>query len=401
MKKIYSLLSLIFTLCFSFGLQAKTKVACIGNSITYGYLLPDREVNAYPFQLQRMLGDDYEVGNFGNSGATLLRHGHKPYNSLPDFRQALDFKPDIAVIHLGINDTDPRNWPHYNNEFVRDYLAIIDSLRAVNPNVRILIAQLTPIRAGHVRYKTGTLDWWKKIQEAIRDVAAISEVELIDFNTLYRDRQNVIFDNLHPNVEGATMMADAVLKAISGDFGGLQLPEVYQSGMVLQRNRPLTFRGQANANAPISLTLDNRTYTTRADNLGRWEITTAPIVTGPTYTLTVTDGDSTLTLTDILVGEVWLASGQSNMEFYLKNAVGGKEAIAEANDSQLRLFDMKEIIHTDATLWPDSMCEKIDRLEHYKPATWLPATPENVENFSAIAYLYGKELRDSLGVPVA
>ncbi|MCM1309976.1 MAG: cyclically-permuted mutarotase family protein [Bacteroides sp.] len=399
-RKLFSLLSLIFSLCFSFGLQAKTKVACIGNSITYGYLLPDREVNAYPFQLQRMLGDDYEVGNFGNSGSTLLRHGHKPYNKLQEFRDALAFKPDIAVIHLGVNDTDPRDWPHYNDEFIRDYLAIIDSLRAANPDVRILIAEITPIRAGHYRFKAGTRDWRLKIQDAIRTVAAISGAELIDFNSLYRDRQNIIFDNIHPNAEGATIMADAVLKAISGNYGGLQLPEVYQSGMVLQRNRPLTFRGQANAHARISLTLDNRTYTTRANNLGKWEITTAPIVTGPEYTLTVSDGDTTLTLTNILAGEVWLASGQSNMEFRLRNAVGGKETIAAGNDPQLRLYDMKECIRTDKVLWPDSLLDKIDRLEHYKPAQWLPATPENVENFSAIAYYFGKELRDSLGVPV-
>ena len=57
----------------------KIKVACIGNSVTYGYLLPEREINAYPSQLQKMLGDEYEVGNFGKSGATLLNKGHRPY----------------------------------------------------------------------------------------------------------------------------------------------------------------------------------------------------------------------------------------------------------------------------------------------------------------------------------
>ncbi|MDE6166312.1 MAG: sialate O-acetylesterase, partial [Muribaculaceae bacterium] len=102
----------------------KIKVACIGNSITYGYLLPDREQNAYPFRLAGLLGDRYEVGNFGYSGATLLRKGHRPYHLLSEFRQALDFRPDIAVIHLGVNDTDPRDWPHYNSEFAGDYMAI-------------------------------------------------------------------------------------------------------------------------------------------------------------------------------------------------------------------------------------------------------------------------------------
>lgn len=398
----FSLLSILSLLVSLSGLtvQAKTKVACIGNSITYGYLLPDREVNAYPFQLQRLLGDDYEVGNFGHSGSTLLRRGHNPYHRLPEFKAALGFRPDIAVVHLGVNDTDPRNWPNYSDEFVGDYLAIIDSLRGVNPGMRILIAELSPLRAGHNRFKTGVRDWRLEIQKRIRTVAEIAGVELIDFDAPLRDRQNLIFDNVHPNAEGAGIMAEAVRGALTGDYGGLRLPEIYQSGMVLQRNRPLTFRGNADAHAPITLTLDNRTYHTAANNLGQWQITTAPIVTGPAYTLTVTDGERTLALTDILAGEVWLASGQSNMEFYLRNAVGGREAAAAAGDSLLRIYDMKEIARTDTDLWADSICAKMDRLEHYKATKWLPATPQTVEHLSAIAYFFGKELRDSLKVPV-
>ena len=73
---------------------------------------------SYPAQLQALLGDRYEVGNFGKSGATLLRHGHRPYFEQEEFRQAMDFAGDIVVIHLGINDTDPRNWPHFQDEFV-------------------------------------------------------------------------------------------------------------------------------------------------------------------------------------------------------------------------------------------------------------------------------------------
>ncbi|MBR4963509.1 MAG: sialate O-acetylesterase, partial [Muribaculaceae bacterium] len=83
----------------------KIKVACIGNSVTYGYLLPDREKNAYPFQLQEMLGEDYEVGNFGKSGATLLNKGHRPYTQQQEFKDAMAFGGDITVIHLGLNDT--------------------------------------------------------------------------------------------------------------------------------------------------------------------------------------------------------------------------------------------------------------------------------------------------------
>ena len=110
-------------LCYSFCTEKKSKFACVGNSITYGYTLPDRETNAYPAKLQKMLGDDYVVGNFGKSGATLLNKGHRPYMQQEEYHKAIDFAGDIVVIHLGINDTDPRDWPNYRDFFIQDYRA--------------------------------------------------------------------------------------------------------------------------------------------------------------------------------------------------------------------------------------------------------------------------------------
>ncbi|MBR1539438.1 MAG: sialate O-acetylesterase, partial [Bacteroidales bacterium] len=92
---------------------AKVRVACIGDSITYGMTLEDRQTESYPSRLQQMLGEGYEVANFGKNGATLLRHGHRPYMEQDEYRAAMEWPADIIVIHLGINDTDPRNWPNY------------------------------------------------------------------------------------------------------------------------------------------------------------------------------------------------------------------------------------------------------------------------------------------------
>ena len=138
MKRLTILLPLLLA-ALLLPAREPVRVACIGNSITFGYLLNDPATESYPSQLQEMLGEGYEVGNFGRSGATLLRHGHRPYVEQPEWRGALDFRPDIAVIHLGVNDTDPRNWPHYGDEFIGDYLAIIDTLRQQNPDVRIIL----------------------------------------------------------------------------------------------------------------------------------------------------------------------------------------------------------------------------------------------------------------------
>lgn len=119
---------------------------------------------------------------FGKPGATLLYKGHRPYVEQPEFKEALRFKGDIAVIHLGINDTDPRNWPNYRDEFVNDYLSIMDSLRAANPKVRFILARMTPIADRHPRFQSGTKQWHDEIQTAIETVARVSGAELIDFH---------------------------------------------------------------------------------------------------------------------------------------------------------------------------------------------------------------------------
>lgn len=139
--------------------KKEIKIACIGNSITYGIGIENRDKYAYPVQLQNLLGNGYEVKNFGHPGATLLSKGHRPYIKLPEYEEAKKFRPDIAVFHLGINDTDPRNWPNYSDEFVTDYVNLINSFRADNPKIRCIIALMTPIADRHPRFISGTSQW--------------------------------------------------------------------------------------------------------------------------------------------------------------------------------------------------------------------------------------------------
>lgn len=378
------------------------RVACIGNSITYGYGIADRDSLSYPAQLQRMLGPDYEVGNFGHSGATLLRHGHRPYTALPEWRQALEFHPDIAVIHLGVNDTDPRDWPLYGNEFVSDYVAIIDTLRMINPSMTIYIAELSPLRSSHYRYRSGTHQWRLDVQQAIKNVAAATGVELISFDTLLRDRQNLITDGIHPNAEGSGLLARTAYTAITRHNGGLRLPPVWQSGMVVQRDRPLRLHGSADAYCAVSVTVHpcGLTFDTRSDNMGEWSVTLPPFAVGDPYGITVSDGSDTLQLTDILAGDLWVASGQSNMAFPLSASRGGAEAAASSTDPMLRIYKQHPVALTNATMWPDSILAAVDTLGYFRPAIWQQATPESVADFSAIAYYFGRKLRSESGVPI-
>lgn len=379
---------------------AKIKIGAIGNSITYGYGVEDRETNSYPARLQNILGDSYEVRNFGNSGSTLLKKGHKPYFKQNEFASAMEFAPDIIMVHLGINDTDPRDYPEYGDEFVGDYIALIDSFKSVNPNVRVILANLSPLLSKHFRFRSGTLAWRDSIRNLIPVVAEITGSELIDFGELLRDRPNLIPDAIHPNKEGAALMADLVAKAITGDFGGLSMPEIYGDGMVLQRNKPLKISGTANAGEKITVSINGISESTIASNTGKWTITLPPLKENTGLTMTVTAGKEKLTFEDVAVGEVWLASGQSNMEFRLKQSSTFQDSKNMLNDPLFRFYDMKPIAYTDREEWSDEQKKPTDNLQHYLPSSWQQSNDNTAPEFSAVAWYFGKMLRDSLNVPV-
>lgn len=380
--------------------QKKIRVACVGNSITYGYTLPDREVNAYPSKLQKMLGDGYEVGNFGRSSATLLQHGHFPYIQQKEYRDALEFAGDIVVIHLGINDTDPRNWPNYGDEFISDYRALIRSFREVNPSVRIIIARMTPLSDRHPRFESGTRDWHDRIQEAISIVARAEGVQLINFYEPLLPYPYILHDAIHPNVEGAEMLAEIVYRGITGDYGGLSMSPLYTDNMVLQHGRDLTIQGTADAGQKVTVAIAGQKRRAVADTDGRWQVALRPLKAGGPYTLTVSTDRSKLTYRNVLAGEVWLCSGQSNMEFMLCQAATGKQDIPQAGCPDIRLFDMKARWRTNAVEWAENTLDSLNHLQYFRPTTWTECTPQTVSAFSAVAYYFGRMLQDSLHVPV-
>jgi sialate O-acetylesterase len=401
MKKIL-ILSVCLFVCWtiSSAQQQRIKVACVGNSITYGTGLSDRLVQSYPVQLQKMLGNRYEVGNFGKPGATLLNQGHRPYTRQEEYQKALDFAGDIVVIHLGINDTDPRNWPNYRDFFVKDYLNLIDTFRKANPGARIIIARMTPIADRHPRFQSGTRDWHGEIQTAIEAVARYAGVQLIDFYEPLYPYPFLLPDAVHPTAEGAAIMAKTVYSAITGDYGGLKLSPLYTDNMVLQRDTPLLIQGTANAGEQVTVSIDRQQWITKTAPDGKWSVKLSPLKAGGPYTLAVSTQKRILKYTNVLAGEVWLCSGQSNMEFMLSQTTTGKKDIPQAADEQLRLYDMKARWRTDAVQWDASVLDSLNHLQYYKDTEWQTCTPDNAARFSAVASYFGRMLRDSLKVPV-
>lgn len=381
----------------------KIKVACVGNSVTYGYGIENRETNSYPAQLQRMLGDKYEVTNFGKSGATLLRRGHRPYNEQEECRAALDFAADRVVIHLGLNDTDPRDWPDYRDDFVNDYLSLIQAFRRANPECRIWICRLTPISHRHPRFKSGTRDWYWQIQQTIEEIASIANTGLIDLQAGLYDRPDLLPDALHPTAEGAGIIARMVSQALTGNYGGLQMPVTYSDNMVLQREKPLVIAGIANAGEEVTVRIAGQQGQTVTGANGRWSVTLPPMQTGGPYTLSISAGSKRLDYTNVLIGEVWLCSGQSNMAFQVSGAIDSqrKELLEfAAGKPQIRLFDMKPRWETYAVEWDASVLDSLNRLQYYHNTGWQECDPATAGRFSAVAFAFGQMLSDSLQVPV-
>lgn len=389
MKKLLILIP--FLISFTLA-SAKTKVACVGDSVTFGAAVEDRENNAYPFVLARMLGENFEVGNFGWSGTTLLNKGHRPYTKTKEYAAAVAMKPDIVVIHLGLNDTDPRNYPRFREQFVPDYLALIDSFRMANPAARVIIARMTPIFHNHKRFKAGTRDWHQLIQRDIERVAEISGCELIDFHELLYNRIDLLPDNLHPNAEGAKMLAERVYSAITGDFGGLTLGELYSDNMVLQKSNATVIEGRANAGKTVSVEIGGKKFRTAADRNGKWRIS-APLnkaVNG--LTLKIASDKVTKTYKNVSVGHVFILSGQSNMSFSVKQSSTPENARPNRN---IRLFNMHTTLAQQDSLTGEQLAT-LNSLQESRGATWKVAEKAEIDEFSAIGYYFAQMLTDSL-----
>ena len=378
----------------------RVKVACVGNSVTYGAGLKNREITSYPSVLQGLLEDGYDVRNFGHSGATLLRKGHNPYYKTKAFEEAVTFAPDVVIIHLGLNDTDPRNWPNYRDEFAADYSWLIDTFRQRNRGVNVFISRLTPIFHEHKRFRSGTRDWFWQIQELIPQIASANKVRLLDFHTPLYSHPELFPDALHPDEKGAAILAKIVYEKITGNYGGLHLPEVFATHMVLQRRKPIPFHGKANRGEQVQVSFNGKSKTVIADEDGRWKVLFPPMEAGGPYTATISSPGKTVVLKDVMVGEVWLCSGQSNMDFPLKAAVQlPGEGMRAQNSSSIRLLNFEPIAETDNWAWDSATLNKVNRLQYFS-GQWRRCDSAVASNFSAIAYYFAQKLHHQLNVPI-
>jgi lysophospholipase L1-like esterase len=205
-----SLLFLALFASFSAFSQSPIKVAFVGNSITQG---PGRDnPDSYPLQVAAMLGDSYEVKNFGVSGRTLLKKGDYPYWNEPQFQQVKDFQPDVVVIKLGTNDSKPQNWAH-RADFVKDYLDLIAEFRAHMPkDGKVYVVMPVPVTRVNFGINPEVMNNEQRLM--LMEIIQKSGAELIDLYTPLMDKPELLPDGVHPNNEGLRIMAAVVARRI-------------------------------------------------------------------------------------------------------------------------------------------------------------------------------------------
>lgn len=190
--------------------QAPIKVAFLGNSITQG---PGRDnPDSYPLQVGALLGDAYQVKNFGVSGRTLLKKGDYPIWNEPQFQEAKDFHPDVLLIKLGTNDSKPQNWAH-KEDFVKDYLDMIAEFRQHMPkDGKVYVIFPVPVTRVNFGINPEVMNNEQRLM--LFEIVQKSGAEVIDLYTPLMDKPELLPDGVHPNKEGLTIMAEVIARRI-------------------------------------------------------------------------------------------------------------------------------------------------------------------------------------------
>ena len=206
---------ILILLCLVVGIECyaqKIKVACVGNSITYGAYVINREKNNYPAQLQAYLGDKYEVKNFGVSATTALYKGLYPYVDTEKYRESLEYNPDIVIIKLGTNDANERN-DAYRSTFPKDYRRLVDEYLNLPSHPQVIL--LTPVHCFLPSNQDEVIK--AEIIPVIEQTAYERNLYIVNLHNLFGDEwiEFLMPDKLHPSNIGAGMLAQKIYQYIA------------------------------------------------------------------------------------------------------------------------------------------------------------------------------------------
>ena len=201
MKAIFAFV-IVGTLCANcFGNQKeKVRVACIGDSITVGEGLE----TPYPEKIQELLGDGFEVRNFGVNAATLLLQGAKPYAKQPEFVASIQFQPHVVFILLGTNDSKADDWAHAGN-FIPDYETLASQYLRDGENVVIFACTPAVVENGAWGIDEALIQ--RDVAPMVRKASKQLNIGLVDVNAAFKGKKGLWSDGVHLNQAGADLVA--------------------------------------------------------------------------------------------------------------------------------------------------------------------------------------------------
>ena len=373
-------------------LKKGERIIFLGDSITQ----QGAQGNGYIRQIESVINRTHP-----DYGVTIIGAGISG-NKVPDCqkrleRDVINKKPTLVFIYIGINDV----W-HWNKDrgtkkedFDAGLRNMISKISAAG--ARVILCTPTVIGEkidGSNEFDT-MLDEYADIS---RKVAADTGSEMLDLRKGFMDHLKAVNqanqpkgvltgDTVHLNDAGNAKVAEMMLAAVGVKMPALTKPSVFTSHMVLQRNKPVTLWGRAKSGSNVSVQLGDESSTATASDSGNWQVTLKErAASSAPVTLSVSSGDEKLEISDILIGDVWVGSGQSNMAWALPRTIGGSEIIAAANHPLIRLYH-------------------VPRVQAKAPTTdintaWQTCTSENVPQFSAVLYHFGKRLHKDISVPI-
>lgn len=180
----------------------------------------------------------------------------------------------------------------------------------------------------------------------------------------------------------------------------LKVAAVFNDHMVLQRHMPIPIWGTAAAGSELVIRFNGETVKATSDYNGHWKVKLAAMNAGGPYQMDISSGDASMMFTDILIGEVWLCSGQSNMEWPLKNTIKGAVELTQAQHSNIRLFHLKKKHNTYKTPYTEEELVSFSEKDFFNQAKWELCNEETAAEFSGVGYFFGKALHDSLNIPI-
>lgn len=217
MRKV-SIALAVLGMHFAGTAREMVRIACIGNSITEGTLLPNPAADSWPRKLGELLGADYDVKNFGRTTTTMLRKGDLPYVERDQFPRVFDFSPHWAVITLGTNDTKPENFK-YADEFAADTEYLIDSLKTIPTLEKIWLC--TPVPVFKTTWGINEENLELKILPSIEQSAGALGAGLVDLHESFLAmtaegwERYYLDDGVHPSPLGQDSIARIIFASLT------------------------------------------------------------------------------------------------------------------------------------------------------------------------------------------